>query len=431
MSTERKKYAIVGLGGRSRFYYQAIADTYKSTAVLCGFCDVNQTRMDFANKTISEQYGAAPVNTYTVDAFDRMIADERPDTVIVSSIDRTHDQYIIRAMGLGCDVICEKPMTTDAAKCQAILDAVRDTGRELRVTFNFRYAPANTKIRELVMDGVVGQVTQVHFEWVLSTWHGADYFRRWHRDKRNSGGLMVHKATHHFDLVNWWIDSRPATVFAMGDLLFYGRANAEARGVNKFYSRAHGSKNAEGDPFALDMSEEPLMRELYLNAEHEDGYYRDQCVFGDGISIEDTMAVLVRYENNAVMTFSLNAYCPWEGYKITIAGTEGRIEAVVAHAAYINAAGDVGDEMVHESETLIVHPMHHKPYQVEVEQLPGGHGGGDPVLLEDIFGTPAVDRFNRAASHVDGAWSILTGIAANKSFDTGQPVAVRSCVDFG
>jgi len=143
------------------------------------------------------------------------------------------------------------------------------------------------------------------------------------------------------------------------------------------------------------------------------------------------MAVLVRYENNAVMTFSLNAYCPWEGYKITIAGTEGRIEAVVAHAAYINAAGDVGDEMVHESETLIVHPMHHKPYQVEVEQLPGGHGGGDPVLLEDIFGTPAVDRFNRAASHVDGAWSILTGIAANKSFATGQPVAIRSCVDFG
>ena len=46
-------------------------------------------------------------------------------------------------------------------------------------------------------------------EWLLDTRHGADYFRRWHRNKNNSGGLMVHKATHHFDLVNWWMIPTP------------------------------------------------------------------------------------------------------------------------------------------------------------------------------------------------------------------------------
>jgi predicted dehydrogenase len=69
----------------------------------------------------------------------------------------------------------------------------------------------------------------VHFEWVLDTVHGADYFRRWHREKANSGGLLVHKASHHFDLVNWWIGDVPATVYARGALRFYDDDAARAR----------------------------------------------------------------------------------------------------------------------------------------------------------------------------------------------------------
>ena len=98
------------------------------------------------------------------------------------------------------------------------------------------------------MNDTIGQVTSVHFEWLLNTRHGADYFRRWHRDKRNSGGLLVHKSTHHFDLVNFWIGSHPETVFAFGDLMYYGRENAEARGVTQFYNRATGNKVAKEDP---------------------------------------------------------------------------------------------------------------------------------------------------------------------------------------
>ncbi|MBJ8193096.1 Gfo/Idh/MocA family oxidoreductase, partial [Bacillus cereus] len=92
--------------------------------------------------------------------------------------------------------------------------AIDRTGRKLRVTFNYRYAPHNTKIRELIMDGTLGEVLSVNFEWLLNTQHGADYFRRWHRDKRNSGGLLVHKSTHHFDLMNFWLGSKPETVYA-------------------------------------------------------------------------------------------------------------------------------------------------------------------------------------------------------------------------
>jgi hypothetical protein len=427
----KRKYVLVGAGGRARFFYGAMATDFRESSELLAFCDINQKRMDYANKLLVDKYRYdKPVHTYKIEDFDRMIETERPDAVIVTSIDRTHHTYIIRALELGCDVITEKPMTVDEEKCQEILDAVERTGRQVRVTFNYRYAPHHTKARELIMSGVIGEVHAIHFEWLLNTMHGADYFRRWHRDKRNSGGLLVHKSTHHFDLVNFWIGSQPETVFAFGDLLFYGRENAEKRGITTFYQRATGNPNAEGDPFALHMDKNANLKAMYLDAEVEDGYQRDQSVFGDGISIEDTMGVLVRYKNKAIMTYSLNAYMPWEGYRISFSGSKGRIEMNIVEQSYVNAGGDKALEGAVEQKRLFVFPMFGAPYEVDVEEGEGGHGGGDPVLLNDIFGTPQKDKFHRAASHVDGARSILTGIAANRSIRTGLPVRIDSLVHF-
>lgn len=424
----KKRYAQVGIGGRARFFYEAIADDFSDTSELVAFCDINQTRMDYANKVLQEKYKYNPIPTYTCDKFDDMIREQKPDVVIVTSIDRTHHTYIIRAMELGCDVITEKPMTTDEVKAQAIIDAIRRTGKDLRVTFNYRYAPHNTKIRELIMNDTIGDVHSVHFEWLLDTRHGADYFRRWHRDKRNSGGLLVHKATHHFDLVNFWLDTRPNIVFSMGDLMFYGRENAEKRGVTKFYYRAHGSKNAKDDPFAIDLEDNENLKALYLDAETEDGYLRDQSVFGDGISIEDTMGVLVKYENNAILTYSLNAYMPWEGFRVAFNGSKGRIQVTVVESTYINAGNNLNAEGAVKEKNITVFPMFDEPYNVPIEEARGGHGGGDPVLLNDLFGTPKPDPYNRAASHEDGTMSILTGIAANKSIATGMPIKIGDLI---
>ena len=427
---QKKRYVQVGVGGRARMYYSAIATTYKDTAELVAFCDVNRTRMEYANEILETEYGYGKVKMYGAEDFEKMILEQKPDCVIVTSIDRTHHRYTIKAMELGCDVISEKPMTTDAKKCQEIIDCIERTGKSLRVTFNYRYAPHNTKMRELIMKGTVGRITQVHFEWILNTSHGADYFRRWHRDKRNSGGLLVHKATHHFDLVNFWLGTYPTRVFALGDLKFYGRENAEERGVTKFYSRVNGQERlAAGDPFALTMKGNENLERLYLNAECDDGYIRDQSVFGDNISIEDTMNVLVSYANGAQLSYSLNAYSPYEGFRVAVTGTEGRIEMNVTESVYVNGSGAPANEGVVNSKKITVYPMFGTPYEVEIEEGIGGHGGGDKVLLNDIFGIPEYDPYNRAASHIDGAMSILTGIAANKSIATGMPTDVFSLVN--
>lgn len=426
----QKKYALVGPGGRAEFFYGAMATDFRETSRLVAFCDMNQTRMNYANRLLEEKYNHPNVPTYLAHEFDEMIEKEKPDIVIVTTIDRTHHKYIIRSLELGCDVITEKPMTIDEEKTQAIIDAINKTGREVRVTFNYRYAPHNTKIRELIRDGVIGDVYSVNFEWALDTQHGADYFRRWHRDKRNSGGLLVHKSTHHFDLVNFWLDTTPDTVYAAGGLRFYGRENAEERGETKFYQRAHGSEYAKDDPFALHLEENPHLKAMYLDAEREDGYQRDQSVFGDGISIEDTLGVLVTYKNKAILNYSLNAYLPWEGFIVAFNGSKGRLEVEVREQSYINSGGRKSDEGKLKEKLIRVLPMFGKPYEVEVVEGEGGHGGGDPLLLKDLFGEPEEDEFKRAASHIDGAMSILTGIAGNISLRTGQPVKVDGLVDF-
>ncbi len=423
------RYAIVGVGGRSRMFYQAIAKTYKKTAELVAFCDTNQTRMNYANSVLKDEFKYNKLPTYLAQDFEKMILETTPDVVIVTSIDRTHHRYIIKAMEMGCDVITEKPMTTDAEKCQEIVDCIERTGRDLKVAFNYRYAPHNTKVKELLMNNTIGEIKQVHFEWLLNTSHGADYFRRWHRDKRNSGGLLVHKSTHHFDLVNFWLKTYPKRVFAFGDLMFYGRENAENRCVTKFYSRVHGQKNAKDDPFALVMAGNKQLESLYLKAEKDDGYIRDQSVFGDNISIEDTMNVLVKYSNGAQMSYSLNAYSPWEGFRVGFTGTNGRIELEVVEKVYINAGGDVSKEGVVKGKKLIVYPMFEAPYEIEIKEGVGSHGGGDKIMLDYLFGVKKEDEFNRSATYLDGAMSILTGIAANKSIATEMPINVLNLVE--
>ena len=307
----RTRYAIVGTGSRATMYIDAICGTYASHCDLAALCDTSSVRVSYHNRRLAGRYRRSEVPAYRADQFARMLAEQRPDVVIVTTVDAYHHRYIVAAMEQGCDVVSEKPMTTDAGKVAEILAAIERTGRRLTITFNYRYSAAYTRLRQLVAEGAIGTPLLVDFSWMLDTSHGADYFRRWHREKPLSGGLLVHKATHHFDLVNWWIDSWPATVSAMGSLSFYGREAAAGRGESYPYRRYTGQ--ADGDPFAVDLGRSPMLRGLYLDAEEETGYLRDRNVFGDDISIEDTIALTARYQSGALLSYSLVAYSPWEG----------------------------------------------------------------------------------------------------------------------
>lgn len=426
--SQRKRYALVGTGGRCRMFLDAMADPFKDHAQIVGLCDLSPTRMAYWNRHLVEQHGLEPVPMFEAERFEEMIEQTRPDAVIVTTMDSVHHLYIVRAMELGCDVITEKPMTIDAEKAQLILDTAERTGRDLRVTFNYRYMPAFSKLREIVASGQIGQPLLVDFQWRLDTRHGADYFRRWHREKSCSGGLLVHKSTHHFDLVNWIIGSRPQTVFAMGRTAFYGKANAEARGLVQDYDRYTDEPAAAEDPFALRLEGE--MDKLYRQAEADSGYVRDRNVFSDcwPLDAEDTMAVQAWYDNKTILSYSLIAYSPWEGERLTITGTEGQVEYFgrgKGHVIQGQSDAELAEQQYQGERYVRLQRMFESAQEVELEQAKGGHGGGDRRLLERIFLPDApADPLGRDAGAVDGAASILLGVAANRSIATGRPVSV-------
>jgi predicted dehydrogenase len=366
------RYAIVGTGSRAEMFVKSIAVDHASAARLVALCDVNPVRLRAHNRLL-HSLGAQPAATYPAESFAAMLDKESIDVVLVTSVDRTHDEYIVGALDAGRDVISEKPMTIDAVRCRRILDAVARTGRRVTVTFNYRYNPVHEAVRRVLAAGDIGEIGSVHFEWLLDLRHGADYFRRWHREKANSGGLMVHKASHHFDLVNWWLGARPAEVFGMGRLFLYGAQGAR-HGYDRGYLRAHGDPAAVDDPFALHLADRPRLRELYLDAESEDGYLRDRSVFAPGVTIEDDMAVLVRYDTGATMTYHLTAYSPWEGYRVMVNGSRGRLELEVVESDHVDlaAAGEVkGDRAATRDRALLAKA-------VAAPAASGAASGADP-----------------------------------------------------
>lgn len=406
---QKMRIAMVGLGIRGvNMFGRDVQRVYKDQVEFVGLCDNNEGRLKFG-----QQYIGLDCALYA--DFDQMLLEQKPDIVIVTTVDNTHHTFIIKALEFGVHVITEKPMTTDEVKCQAILDAERRSGKKVIVTFNYRYSPHRQKMYELLRAGEIGEVTSVDFHWYLDTSHGADYFRRWHAYKEKGGSLLVHKSTHHFDLLNWWLDSDPEEVFAYGALEFYGK-NGKFR-----HTHCRPCPHKSNCDFYWDITKNSHLVDLYVKNEQYDGYFRDGCVYREDIDIYDKMAVQIRYMNGVQVSYSLTSYSPYEGYRIAFNGTKGRLEAWIKES-------QPWDEPAQDELRLT------KNFgQSEIITIPhggGGHGGGDTRLKDKLFKDPEMaDPYRQSAGTRDGAMSILVGIAARNSIEKGKPVKISDLTD--
>ena len=414
-------------------YLDAMAGDHRGDAELVGLVEPNPGRLSVHMDHLTEAgLDTTDVVTGHPDDLERVLKETDADRVIITSPDYTHAELIVRSLDAGVDVVVEKPLTINAEGTQQIAEAVQRSGREVVVTHNYRYSPRNSGLKELIKSGAIGTPLSVTFEWVLDTAHGADYFRRWHRDKANSGGLLIHKASHHFDLVNWWLADTPTNVYARGGVRFYGSENAAARGMAPHHER--GTHDGAHSPWELDLRSDPRLKALYLDNESYDGYQRDQDVFGPGVTTEDNLAVIVDYARDATLSYALNAHSPWEGYRVAVNGDEGRAELEVVERAAVLTDADgravIDPSALPESssrtggERLTLQRHWAAAQDVKIKEGTGGHGGGDALLLADIFRGAGDDWLERSADSVDGVRAIAIGIAGNESLRTGLPVKI-------
>lgn len=399
-----RRYVMVGCGYRGvEAYAEPIVKKFSHCAELCGVYDLNKKRAALVSDLVGK-------DIKVFDDFDEMLAEVKPDRVIITTKDCDHDYYAIKAMKAGCDIVVEKPLTTDFEKALEIKRVQEETGRDVIVTFNLRFHDFFVKLKEIVSSGEIGEVLSIHYEWMLNTSHGADYFRRWHRNRANSGSLLVDKSSHHFDIANWLLDEKPLYVNAFGTRRFYGPTREERS------ERCLTCPYKAKCKFYLDITE-GMLKKLYLDCEDEDGYFRDRCVFSEEIDIEDSVSLNVAYSGGAVMSYSLTAHSPYEGCSLILNGTKGRIEASTFHKKITGFASESTQYIdVFDRKGCRTH------YDIVLDDSMA-HGGADENLYQRLIEENYTeDKLCQMADINAGLMAIGIGMAANISMKENRRV---------
>jgi|SRR5665647_873589 len=406
---KKTKLALVGTGSRGTYTWgKPVIETYKDYVEMVAICDINPKRM-VASKSVL----GIDAKMYEAKDFDLMIQETKPDIVIVTTTDCFHELYIVRALELGCNVISEKPIAIDAIQCQRIADAENRTGNKVFVGFNVRHMNESIEMKKILMSGELGKIIAVEYQEYLNTSHGADYYRRWHGKKKYSGSLLLHKASHQFDLVNWLLDAEPIDVQAIGKLAFYGHNN-NYRGRN---CRACIFTNK--CKFYWDMTKDKMCMSFYGNCEDVDGYYRDGCVWENEIDSYDTSAVQVNYNNGTQLSYTMNTFLPFEGQLISFSGENGRLDVRLNAQQPWEVSSEIEFRLTKDKETT-------RSWKLKTSS--GGHGGADERLKDTIFLPAAADPLGSKAGSRAGIMSSLIGIAARTSIESGQRVKIADLV---
>ncbi len=406
---QKTKVVLVGTGSRgSQTWGKDLLDGWGKWVDMVGLCDINYKRADYAKKFMGTK---AP--TYEARDFDKMIRETQPDQVIVTTTDSFHSNYIVRALELGVNVISEKPVATKADQCQQIVDTEYKTGKKVTVGFNMRFMNEAPEMKKILDSGELGRILSVDFHEYLNTSHGASYFRRWHGKIKYSGSLLVHKASHHFDLVNWLLDADPVEVQGLGKVAFYG------------HNHSFRARNCRTCPFTekckfyWDMTKDKHMMDLYANCEDVDGYFRDGCVWDNEIDTYDTSTTQVLYDNGTYLTYTMNTNLPYEGQYICFTGEKGRLDVRLYNGQPWEEKAPIEIRISKDRKTSRLYTLNRGT---------GGHGGADERVKDLIFKPGVKDTLRQRAGSRAGILASLIGIAARQSIETGEKVKIDDLI---
>lgn len=430
----RRRFALCGLSNRgvasfarplmgmvrahedSALGYGADPDDLSGSAQLVAVLDTDDVRRE---RFLRELVPAAHpiVRGYQADEFDRLCDETVPDAVIVATPDATHVDYIVAALERDIDVISEKPMTSTAEDAARVLAAEQRSRARVIVTHNLRYSARHMLMKRLISEGKIGEVTYANLEYHVDARHGSSYFLRWNRTRALSGGLSVHKSTHHLDLVAWLIDAEPTRVFAVGGRNHYGEKGP-------FRPDPGGEATDPYSQLSPDTTDSTTARSGLFDLPYEKQYPAGMrfTPFDAEIDIEDTYVSTIEFSSRAALAYTIDFSSPWEGYRLSVTGTHGRIETLYGRD------GD-GDPLP-GSDAVMLQPLFAEPQRFAVDSGLGGHDGSDTAMRQHLFGSIAgrtdADPLNLAASSRQGALAVATGEAMWRSAQSGDVIDVLS-----
>lgn len=433
---EKHRYAMAGLSIRGIYAFGLPllgkaelfgSNDFSAESEIVGIVEPDAARAAAFCKRVERDF---PI--YSPEEFPRMIAEQKPDTVIVTGPDFTHHDYIVAALRAGCNVVTEKPMVISSEQARSVLTAEKETGQRIHMAHNYRYMPLMQTLKGLLQDGRIGRVTNIEFTYNLDTFHGSSYFFRWNRERAKSGGLNVHKCCHHFDLMNWLLNDHPETLCAFGRRNYYG-----PEGANR-------PRSKDGEPLAMAETKAncPYFKRHYAenfsSKRNEIGTNWDnfqlpydqqyppeepRYIYDAAIDVEDTYGVVLEYRAGAIVTYSCNFSTPWEGFQLGINGTQGRLE--ISHHSNPDPTGKLVRRL--PEAQIQFYPLYGGRELIPVTPQQGGHDGADPFMQRDIFGSQSVAsrELGLMATAYQGAVAVCQGEGVYRSLSTKQTVRMR------
>jgi len=378
--------AVAGTGGRGRYLARAFANHPATNLV--AVCDVSEVALQFARDEFGDDISYYADQEEMCDSTDFQIG-------VVASWDPAHRDNAVSFLNRDKHVYLEKPMAQTIPDCDDILRAWEDSTGSLMVGLELRYCTLCQEIRRLLDAGEIGDVKLGMAVDNVSV--GGQYY--YHNNRRRKDfikSLMIEKGTHTLDLMNWFIGSDPTRVFGEGGLDVFGGEEPDEK-------RCRDCDAKETCPYFIDTSGFVMDYGEALKKS------RDGCVYAREIDVDDNSVVTVRYASGAKMTYTECHFTPDYNRHFTLIGDRGRL-----YGFYNN-----------EQEFLIRVQKRHetKVDEYHPPRSSGGHGGGDPRILEEFINM-AVRGEHSCAGALDARNSAAIAIAAADSCETGLPVEI-------
>lgn len=350
------RYGIIGAGMMGVEHIQNIGAI--AGAEVVALADPDDGSMATA---VAESPDGVAVHADHRDLLDR----DDVDAVVIASPNHTHTAVLLDAIASGRHVLVEKPLCTTVGDCRTVMAAAessRRDGQVIQVGLEYRYMPPVARLLDLVRAGEVGRPRMVairehRFPFLVKVGD-------WNRLTANTGGTLVEKCCHFFDLMNHILGERPATVMASG-----------GQDVNHLDEVYDGQRS-------------DMLDNAYVIVEYPSGARAslDLCMFADATHNQEEVSVV------------------GEAGKLEALLPEGVVRRGIRGKHWI---GDVEIEKVATDHIRHVGLHHGSSYVEHVEFLAAIRTGNPPPV-----------------TLADGLWSVAMGVAAHTSIDEGRVVAM-------
>jgi predicted dehydrogenase len=417
---------IMGCGSRGSTYAWQMTKLGEKYRVV-GIAEPSQSRRD----KIKKMHNIPEENCYH--SWDEIL--DRPkmaDLAIISMLDDMHYEPALKAIELGYDILLEKPIAQTAKECADIALAAKKKGVKVLVCHVLRYTPFYDRIKEIVMDGKIGDIVSViQVEGVGNVHQSHSYVRgNWHSEEETTPMLLA-KCCHDLDIIQWLIDKPCKNVQSFGSLTYFTEANAPegapircADGTcpikdtceyncmklyyhskSDWFRGAAAGYNAKG--------EKPTDEEV-LEALKTTDY--GLCVFHANNDVVDHQVVNMEFEGGVTASLTMNAF-NLGGRYIRLFGTKGEL--------YANMSDKEITLSIFEGKKTI-----HVPVTETQEDITGGHGGGDIGIIRELYEYINDEYDGYKAANIEiSAKNHLIGFAAEKSRRNNSVESVTSFMD--